>query len=637
MDYAVWADTAGTVQHHGEWNNGNESEDGGEDRSATAHDNTSRRGSQDFMSDDGTLVASEHNPRDGQSDGGMSTWIARELESHYNNATTTITDGNNDEAGVDDGAANGEAHNHADQTSLSPATSPTGTDCHPQESSTQHHEQQQAPSASSLGKRSRENSGLDGETLAGDGSPPSVLAQGDAGETSSSPSQPPPSSDAKCKGKAAKKAKPSRPEPNRRITRSHTAMAPPPPRRPSLEYGRAPSPQPLESPHAVQVQPREGIPKHLFAGSFEKDFRDAFARPKPADQANRDDIAMKIATGELDGASGPSTAAPAAASESESKSASSSTPDPAAAPAPAPVEQPRPARPAAEVPYSAPPTRPAPVRTSAPATATTATAPPAAHSQQQTDPGLHLQQYSVQNSYQPGAAGHNAAQNLHDHHHQHLQHLQHPQHYHHHGPAQHLVQQAEMSPLDLNLGVEIHQPMQAAEAAPRSLQAIHSYQSMQAMHAMQAAQEMQTMQELQSMNAYSAMQGLPGMPVVSPDAHGPVPTTITAGTTTTAMPPMAPPVSHHHNHQNQQHSPSFENTTAYVGYNFRQAMLPHVVTEVVDEYTVGEYYEVPDMVVTGMGMVDFANPEEISQMMGGVDGQEPVRALHTSQFYWPSN
>ncbi|CAK7237446.1 hypothetical protein SBRCBS47491_009978 [Sporothrix bragantina] len=539
-DSVVNAGTVGAV----------ESDGGGESNSVTSLLSTSRRGSQDYLSDDGTLVASEHDHSDGHSDGGMSSWIARELELHYNGSNATTATNNDIE--------------ETDQPTHLETVSPLCSSF-----------RQQTPSASSLGKRSRENSDVDSETLTGNGTTTQVHPDNDAGSPSST------TSSAANQCRAAKKIMTSKPEAHHRDIRRHATMAPPLHPRSPLEYDRAPSPQPLESPHAVQVQPREGLPEHLFAGSFEKDFRDDFARPKPAEQTSRDNITLKIATGELEGDSGPSTAAPASASFPDIGQA----------------EQ------------LSPPAQKTPVTTSAPATTSTATVSPIVLPDVLSV--LASRRYSVHGDNQELTAGQRSANNHHLNHHR----LDH----HHRAVSQDPAHQAQLQYQNFDMDMSL-QRLQGMEAAPRSSQTIRSYQSMQAMHAKQAAQELQALQNMEAVDAFSSAQGLPGMPLISPELLE------------ATMPSMPAPSNQH------RQLPLLENTPSYVGYNFQPDMPSEVQTEVVEEYSETDQFEIPDMAVTGMGMVDFANPEEIARVMGGINdtesGHDSFRAVH---FPWPPN
>ncbi|CAK7207704.1 hypothetical protein SEUCBS139899_010515 [Sporothrix eucalyptigena] len=604
MDYdleesAANSSTTNTTQQnsHGTANGGT-AQGSDSNNSEVVQGSSSRRASFDCLSDSSTVVASEHSPCSS-----MSAWIERELIRSDNTSLMTGRDqgaisgtSGRQLSGVDhmvhiNSASNGNGSDMPEITptvgyqagqdrlsllnsvlaaqletarkakaSESSSCSNQGQASQPSStySSASGHQHSQLPSASSLGKRSRGNSDLDGETRTGDGTPPYDLPHDDTGEPGPSNNN---------AGNPHKRTMTTRCQASR-----NDAMGPPP------------------VPPAHRVVPDLDQP----------------VSPQPP---SPDDIPMGLAMGELDGMPGPS--------------ASSSRP----------VRVPTPI-PFLRLPSSQAPVTPTPahattsgVAASAPATTTTdgPTAPvpptitppdtpplpavPAATVPQV--PTLQEAQLNTQpvrrlsnDQAQSGPSGSRRRRHWH---------------------AAQQQQQSESSSSEMQLIQHVARPV---ETTPRNSQnsqtsqTIRAYQSMQSMHAIQ---------NMQALNSLDAIQGLPGIPTMPPEV--PV-SPLTGGPPVTPVTHLLPPAASAH--MQGQHSPPFENTTTFIELSVPPTMPEHTV----EELTVTEYYGAPaDMAITGMGMVDFASPEDIARILafGPEDQDPPLPSVNSMNFQWPPN
>ncbi|CAK7217966.1 hypothetical protein SEUCBS140593_003384 [Sporothrix eucalyptigena] len=643
MDYdleesAANSSTTNTTQQnsHGTANGGT-AQGSDSNNSEVAQGSSSRRASFDCLSDSSTVVASEHSPCSS-----MSAWIERELIRSDNNSLMTGRDqgaisgtSGRQPSGVDhmvhiNSASNG---NGSDMPEIMPAVGyQAGQDrlsllnsvlaaqletarkakasesnsCSNQSQTSQSsstyssasgHQHSQLPSASSLGKRSRGNSDLDGETRTGDGTLPYDLPHDNTGEPGPSNNN---------AGNPHKRTMTTRCQASR-----NDAMGPPPvppAHRVVPDLDQPVSPQPRESPHSTGIQPREGHSKHLFAGSFERDFRDAFARPNRT-QASPDDIPMRLATGELHGMPGPSA--------SSSSPVRVPTPIPSLRPpsSQAPVT-PTPAHATTSgVAASAPattttdgPTAPVPLTITPPDTpplpavpaATVPQVPTLEEAQLNTQPVRRLSNDQAQS----GPSGSRRRRHWH---------------------AAQQQQQSESSSSEVQLIQHVARPVETTSRNSQNSQTsqtIRAYQSMQSMHAIQ---------NMQALNSLDAMQGLPGIPTMPPEVPVSPMTPVPPVTPVTHLLPPAASA-----HIQGQHSPPFENTTTFIELSVPPTMPEHTV----EELTVTEYYGAPaDMAITGMGMVDFASPEDIARILafGPEDQDPPLSSVNSMNFQWPPN
>ena len=230
--------------------------EGGFNHNLDALNSMSRRGSLDFLSDDGTLVDSEYAPSEGHSDGGMSSWIARELEHRYNSnieatdvttLNTTTTDVDNNNADCNSGVMDCNPVKPLRLAAPSTATSSTASNFHTRQQDHQKNEHVTTPT-SSLRKRGRDENSSDDELEDYGVNLSCALTHDDADQSLAGP-----------KGKVPRKAMKNKPEPSRRGTRSCAVMDPAPLPQYNIEHDLAPSQQPAESSQAAQTQPRESI------------------------------------------------------------------------------------------------------------------------------------------------------------------------------------------------------------------------------------------------------------------------------------------------------------------------------------------------------------------------------------------